>query len=307
VTPITAATKVLPGAVAGERTGVRQLVVNSADLIACAEAAAHEPTMQDNLDRPDTHRAVIDDQFTRQADLFANAAALHNAAALDSLVRAASPKMTETSLDVACGPGTVVAAFAGHVGRAAGLDTTAAMLDQARRLGARLGLPNVAWYQGDVGALPFADGAFDIVSCRFAFHHFEQPERAFAEMLRVCRSGGRIVVCDAVASDDPARAEAFNAMERLRDPSTVAFRTLAYFFELFRKFGMPMPASSFYKVPVEMEALLKTSFPANDDRDGVRQLLRDAVEGDRMGLNLRAHGDSVRFDYPAAILVSTKA
>jgi SAM-dependent methyltransferase len=158
-----------------------------------------------------------------------------------------------------------------------------------------------------VGALPFADASFDIVSCRFAFHHFERPEQAFAEMLRVCRPGGRIVVCDAVASDDPARAEAFNEMERLRDPSTVAFRTLAYFFELFRKFGMPMPISSFYKVPIEMEALLKSSFPANDDRDGVRLLLRDAVEGDRMGLNLRAHGDSVRFDYPAAILVSTKA
>ena len=181
------------------------------------------------------------------------------------------------------------------------------MLDQARRLEARLGLSNVAWYQGDVDALPFADAVFDIVSCRFAFHHFEQPEQAFADMLRVCRPGGRIVVCDAVASDDPTRAEAFNEMERLRDPSTVEFRTLAYFFELFRKFGMPMPTSSFYKVPVEMEALLRTSFPANDDRDGVRRMLRAAVEGDRMGLGLRTHGESVRFDYPAAILVSTKA
>jgi ubiquinone/menaquinone biosynthesis C-methylase UbiE len=262
--------------------------------------------MQNNLDRPDSHRAVIDEQFTRQADLFANAAALHNAAALDSLVLAAAPKLTETSLDVACGPGTVVAAFAGRVSQAAGLDTTAAMLDQARKLGARLGLSNVSWYLGDVGALPFADAAFDIVSCRFAFHHFERPEQAFAEMLRVCRPGGRLVVCDAIASDDPARARAFNAMERLRDPSTVEFRTLAYLFELFRKFGMPMPRSSFYKVPVEMEALLKTSFPADDDRDGVRQLLRDAVEGDGMGLGLRTHGDTVRFDYPAAILVSTK-
>ena len=263
--------------------------------------------MQDNHDRPDSHRAAIDAQFTRQADLFANAAALHNTAALDALVLAASPKMTDTSLDVACGPGTVVAAFADRVSRAAGLDTTAAMLDQARRLEARLGLSNVSWYQGDVDALPFADAVFDIVSCRFAFHHFEEPEQAFAEMLRVCRPGGRIVVCDAVASDDPDRARAFNEMERLRDPSTVEFRTLAFFMEMFGKCGMPLPTSSFYKVPVEMEALLKTSFPANNDRDGVRRLLRDAVEGDRMGLNLRTHGDSVRFDYPAAILVSTKA
>jgi ubiquinone/menaquinone biosynthesis C-methylase UbiE len=255
----------------------------------------------------DNHQALIEDQFTQQAELFANAPALHNAAALESLVLAASPKTTETSLDVACGPGTVVAAFASHVGHATGLDSTDAMLDQARKLSARLGLLNVSWYRGDVGALPFASGAFDIVSCRFAFHHFEQPENAFGEMVRVCRTGGRIVVCDAVASDDPSKANAFNDMERLRDPSTVEFRTLAFFADLFRKSGMPIPTSCFYQVPVEMEALLKTSFPAADDKDGVRKLLHDAIEGDRMGVNLRKCGDTVRFDYPAAILVSTKA
>jgi ubiquinone/menaquinone biosynthesis C-methylase UbiE len=262
--------------------------------------------MRDGLNITDTHQALIEDQFTQQAELFADAPALHNAAALASLVAAAFPKITETSLDVACGPGTVVAAFSSHVRHAAGLDATDAMLDQAKKLGARLELRNVSWHSGNVSALPFASGAFDIVSCRFAFHHFKQPEKAFAEMMRVCRSGGRIVVCDAVASNDPSKAKAFNSMERLRDPSTVEFRTLEFFVELFRKSGMPMPTPSFYQVPVEMEALLKTSFPAGDDRDGVRQLLSDAIAGDGMGINLRRHGDTIHFEYRAAILVSTK-
>jgi len=95
-------------------------------------------------------------------------------------------------------------------------------------------------------------------------------------------------------------------MERLRDPSTVEFRTLPFFKDLFRKSGMPLPTSSFYKMPVEMEALLMTSFPAGEDRDRVRKLLGDAIEGDRMGINLRRVGETIRFDYPAAILVSTK-
>ena len=51
----------------------------------------------------------------------------------------------------------------------------------------------------------------------------EAPEAAFAEMVRVCRPGGRIVLYDAVPSDDPAKAAAFNRMERHRDPSTVEF------------------------------------------------------------------------------------
>ncbi len=193
------------------------------------------------------HQAVIADQFSRQAELFAAAPALHNQAALDLLVDAARPLPTDVSLDVACGPGSVVAAFARRVQRAVGLDATAAMLDQARRLAARSAIGNAEWHLGDVYALPFADGAFDIVSCRFAFHHLQAPSKAFAEMVRVCRDGGRIVLCDAVASDDVRKAAAFNRMERHRDPSTVEFRPLSVLRQLFREAGLCEPAARFYQ------------------------------------------------------------
>ena len=88
------------------------------------------------------------------------------------------------------------------------------IFDQARALAAERNLVNVEWQLGDVYRLPFADGSFDIVSCRFAFHRLEGPAKAFAEMVRVCRSNGRVVLCDVVASSDPAKATAFNAMER---------------------------------------------------------------------------------------------
>jgi ubiquinone/menaquinone biosynthesis C-methylase UbiE len=252
------------------------------------------------------HDATIADQFTRQAVQFAAAPALHNQAALDLLVEAASPQPGDASLDVACGPGTVVAAFAARVRRAEGLDATEAMLDEARKLAARDGLANVGWHRGSVYALPFADGAFDIVSCRFAFHHFEQPARAFVEMVRVARKGARIVLCDAVASDDPAKAEAFNAMERHRDPSTVEFRTLAFLRGLFAVAGLPEPAARFYGVPAESERLAAMSFPQGDDRAGLRAMLEASVEGDAMGVGARCEGGAVRFEYPAVVLVGVK-
>ena len=165
---------------------------------------------------------------------FAAAPALHDQAALDLLVEAARPRPSDVSLDVACGPGSVVRRLcaARAPGRWASTPRRRCWRRRAE-LAAQRALANVAWHQGDVYALPFADGAFDIVSCRFAFHHLEEPARAFAEMVRVCRPGGRIVLCDAVASDDPAKAAAFNAMERLRDPSTVEFRTLGFLRGLF--------------------------------------------------------------------------
>src|SRR5262245_64685702 len=147
------------------------------------------------------HDAAVADQFTRQAAQFAASAVHHNRATLDLLVDAARPRPEDVSLDVACGPGSVVAAFARRVRTAEGLDATEAMLDEARKLSSREGLRNVTWHHGDLYALPFAAEAFDIVSCRYAFHHLLEPARALAEMVRVCRQGGRVVLCDAFAAD----------------------------------------------------------------------------------------------------------
>lgn len=255
---------------------------------------------------PSAHDTAIADQFTRQAAQFAASHVHHNQAALDLLVESASPRPEDSALDVACGPGSVVAAFARRVRCAQGLDATEAMLQEARKLAAREGLRNVAWHQGDVYALPFPTGAFDIVSCRYAFHHLLQPARALAEMVRVCRNGGRIVVCDAFASDDPAKAAAFNAMERHRDPSTVEFRTLSVLRGFFAEVGLPTPTERFYGVPAELERLLAMAYPVNDDRAGLRAMLEAAVDGDAMGVGARREDGTVRFEYPAVVLMAVK-
>ena len=252
------------------------------------------------------HDAAITDQFTRQAVQFAASAIHHDQAALDLLVGSARPRPEDISLDVACGPGSVVAAFALRVRHAEGLDATEAMLEEARKLAARGGLHNVTWQRGSVYALPFADGAFDIVSCRYAFHHLLEPVRALAEMVRVCRDGGRVVLCDAFASDDPGKAAAFNGMERYRDPSTVEFRTLGFLRGLFAETGLPQPAEHFYAVPAELERLLAMAYPVNNDRAGLRAMIEAAVEGDTMGVGARREGCTVRFDYPAVVLAAVK-
>jgi ubiquinone/menaquinone biosynthesis C-methylase UbiE len=254
-----------------------------------------------------SHASTIVDQFSRQADSFAQSPALHNNAALALLVDAAAPQPNDDVLDIACGPGSVVAAFAGRVRRSVGLDATEAMLAQARKLTAERDLKNTDWHQGDVYRLPFGDASFDVVSCRFAFHHFEAPERALAEMVRVCRAGGRIVLCDAVAPDDPTKAAAFNRMERHRDPSTVVFRPLALLRQLFADAGLPAPSLKTYQVPAERERLIAMSFPVDDDRSLLRQMIDASVEGDAMGLGSRREGDTVQFFYSAVILVATKS
>ena len=76
------------------------------------------------------------------------------------------------------------------------LDYSPDMMGQAKEKAERLHLENVTFRQGDVGALPFADGAFDIVLSLNGFHAFPDKEAAYREVFRVLKSGGTFLICN---------------------------------------------------------------------------------------------------------------
>ncbi len=256
---------------------------------------------------PATHDATIADQFTRQASGFAAAPELHNDAVLALLTNAARPRSTDQMLDVACGPGSVVAAFAPLVAHAEGVDATPAMLAEAHKLAAEKRLRNVGFRNGSAYALPYRDATFDVVATRFAFLHLEDPRAAFAEMVRVARAGARIVLCDAVASDDPAKALALNEMDRWRDPSTVEYRTLGYLQDLFHDAGLPTPSLSRFQVRYLAHEFVARAFPARNDRAGLLQLIERSVDGDLLGMNAHRSPEGIYIAFQCVVLTSEKA
>ena len=96
-----------------------------------------------------------------------------------------------TYLEVGCGTGEDALALASRVGAAvAGVDLSSTMVDEARRRG----LSDACVASAD--ALPFADASFDGCWADRVLQHLEQPGAALAEMARVTRRGGRVVVAD---------------------------------------------------------------------------------------------------------------
>jgi hypothetical protein len=73
-------------------------------------------------------------------------------------------------------------------------------------------------------------------------------------MKRVCKPGGKIVVADSSPAAD--RADAFNAMEKLRDPSHTRAMPLAELKSLFTRHGLPEPSHTWYRLTSDMESLL---------------------------------------------------
>ena len=250
------------------------------------------------------HSALIRDQFTRQATPFSTAGAITDAAALKLIVDAAAPQPDDTLLDVACGGGIVVCAFAPHLRQATGVDMTPAMLDRARGLAAERGIANVDWREGDVASLPWPDASFTIVTSRFAVHHFPDPAAVMREMMRVCAPGGRVVLVDTCASPDPAKAAEFNRLEKLRDPSHVRALPLAELQNLFRSAGLPAPQSSFYELRDTVQNLLARSFPDPGDDEKITAMFAASIADDRLGIPVRRAGDQLEYAYPVAILAA---
>ena len=101
--------------------------------------------------------------------------------------------------DLGCGTGLLSHAIAPHVGRVIAVDASPDMLDAARdRLA---GQEQVEFRQGDIEALPIADGALDVAILSLVLHHVPDPARALTEVARVVRPGGRVLVVDMFPHD----------------------------------------------------------------------------------------------------------
>jgi len=252
----------------------------------------------------DPHRQTILDQFTRQATPFSTSPGIKDEAALALVVDFSGAGPEDTVLDVACGPGILACAFAGAARHVTGIDITPAMLDRARALQRERRLTNLTWREGDVALLPFDNDAFSIVVSRFAFHHFLDPGVVLREMVRVCSPAGQVVVVDSAPASE--KADAFDRMEKLRDPSHVRAMPIEALCTLFAGAGLPAPRQSFYRLEGELEGLLARSFPNPGDAERIRPLFEASLEHDALDLAARRDGGLIRYGYPVAVLASRK-
>ena len=252
-----------------------------------------------------THRELIREQFTRQAVPFANAPAIRNAEALERIVDLSGATASDSVLDVGCGPGLLACAFAARADRVTGVDVTAAMLQQACAEQRNRNLPNAYWVQADATCLPNRDHQFSIVTSRLTFHHLAQPLAVLREMARVCRRGGQVVVAD--VSPDSDNVAAFDRMEKLRDPSHTHALPLEEMTALFAAAGLPNPSIYRWRMEGDLESLLARSFPLPGDDERVRQMFRESLEDDALGIAARMQEGAIVYAFPMVLLRSTVA
>jgi ubiquinone/menaquinone biosynthesis C-methylase UbiE len=121
----------------------------------------------------------------------------------------------ERVVDVGTGAGTLALALAPLVGQVVGVDAVPELLDAARANAPA----NVKFVEADATAMPLESFSFDLAVTRRTLHHVARPELVVAELVRVTKLGGTIVVEDQIAPVDPLAALEVDRFERARDPS----------------------------------------------------------------------------------------
>ena len=228
--------------------------------------------MQNNI-------AEIQKAFGEQAAGF-NGAGYHLSKAeyTDYMVNRTNARKTDKLLEVAAGTCICGRAFAPHVAHVTCLDTTIAMLEVGKEESEKAGIDNITFVKGVAEELPFLDNSFDIVISRLAFHHFVNPNEIFAEMKRVLKPGGKLVLMDMTVENEELREEV-DRIEQMRDFSHVRDLSKGEMLKLYQENGMTVSIQEQMEVPVVLESWMDLTHTPQEKRAEITALMEDDLAG----------------------------
>jgi ubiquinone/menaquinone biosynthesis C-methylase UbiE len=241
-------------------------------------------------------------QFGKTAAAYVSSATHASGEDLDRLIAVVAPRANERALDLGCGVGHTLRRIAPLVRFAVGADATLEMMQAGRQ--SVVTASNAAFAQSDATALPFGDATFELATCRLAAHHFTDAPSAFREVARVLRPGGRFVLVDNYAPDDPALDAFINELEALRDASHVRNHTLAGWRSLLEDAGLRATAApDLMTTKLTTEAWLERSQTPPDRAAEVRRRLRVAPVAARDAFQIT----QTTFAVPKLVVLATRA
>jgi ubiquinone/menaquinone biosynthesis C-methylase UbiE len=220
---------------------------------------------------PDAHAEAVRERFAKTAARVAERESAQRDKLREKLARFLEPRGDERALDSGTGTGALAFALAPLVREVVGVDLVPELLELAHR---HIGeFPNVSFVEADATSLPFDGGSFDLACSLRTLHHVARPELAVAELVRVTRPGGRVLVIDQIAPVDPLAAVELNRFEHARDPSHTRALADVDLRGLFEANGLVIRRTQFETEPRDLESYLDLAGCEGEAREQARALV----------------------------------
>lgn len=223
--------------------------------------------------------------FGERAAMYTTSEVHRDPNVLGRLVEMSGAGPDRRALDIGTGTGHTAFALAPFVREVIAVDLTPEMLAEAETLRTARNIGNVRFETADAHALPFPDGAFDIVVCRRAAHHFTNINLAISEMRRVLAPNGRLVIDDRSVPEDDAADACMNQLDLYHDRSHVRQYRPSEWLAMLTGAGFAVSRVEPYHLHRPLSSL--TSGVAPEDTALVHQTLNGLDERMRTMMNVK--------------------
>jgi SAM-dependent methyltransferase len=250
------------------------------------------------------HDTVVQDQFGPRAEAYVESA-VHAGGedldALEAIVRGTSPRR---ALDLGSGGGHVSYRLAPHAESVTAVDLSQEMIAVVAATARTKGLPNIDTRVAAAESLPFEDGAFDFLACRFSAHHWSDFEAGLRQARRVLKPGSTAVFIDIMAPGTAALDTHLQAVELLRDPSHVRDHNAAEWVAGLSRAGFAPKSMVVRRLRMDFPTWVDRMRTSEPHREAIRSLQRQAAAETARYFELEADGsftvDSVQIKVVAA-------
>ena len=249
---------------------------------------------------------VAQAQFGQQAASYAGSLIHSSGQSLEAVTEYAAMGRYPVAVELGSGAGFTAFALADFADYALATDIAPQMVAEAGRLAQERGVSNVGMALVEAESLPFATGFLDLISSRWAAHHFHDLPAAVRQIHRVLKPGAACILADTVAPEEEAEAIWMNRMERLRDSSHQRNLNVSQWRELLEGYGFEVTRDTMTKVDLEFEEWVRRASTPPREVEALRREFLAAPQPMVAAFGIRTEGDAINFSWDTLVLRAVK-